>query len=158
MTAIVAQRWSWIDDGRVMIESTALACVVVAFANCLMGLRHMAAADRLEQKFLHLRRMLIGQAILLAGYVVTAFLWLRSEQMTSLRLRALEASTSPFQSDLVRALGGAVMLSAGLAAMVGILILPCLHVARAMHGFVLESTQRRIAEEQVAALGGGRKL
>ena len=114
-------------------------------------------SDRLDHKLLQLRRLLLVQVVYLAALIVAAIVWWRGEEMGSVRARALEAATVSFQSDVVQAIGNLVLLSTGIAGMVLLTLLPCIHVVRAMHGFVLDATQRRVADEQVAAAAPGRK-
>lgn len=84
-------------------------------------------------------------------------MWLRGFEMHALRSRALEVATISSRSGVVLALGAGVLLSAVLAAIVLLTRLPCIHVARAMFDLVLDATQRRVAEGQIARERPARK-
>jgi len=136
-----------------MSDSFVFSCVAMSLVTALLGYRRLTAVPRLDQKLLELRRQLLIHAACLGCYLVGIVLFLRSERASSLRSRALDGSPGLFDSDLMHFASRVAWLPATLAAIMLCALLPCLHVLRAMAGFVLEETQRRAAEDQKAEWG-----
>ena len=136
-----------------MHDSFVFSCVAMSFVTALLGFRRLTAVQRLDQKLLELRRQLLIHAACLSCYLVGIALFLCSERASSLRSRALDGSPGLFDSDLVHFVSRVAWLPATLAAILLCALLPCLHVLRAMHGFVLLETQRRAAEDQKVEWG-----
>lgn len=155
---IVVPCGSSYDDPRSMIHYATIVCVAFAATSSLCAYSSMLQAERLDQKLPQLRRMMLQHVVCLIAWIVAVFVWWRGEEMHALRAQALEAATSSFHSGVVDVIGKGLLLSAGVAAILLLTLLPCIHVVRAMHDFVLDATQRRVAEEQVAAEGSARKV
>lgn len=136
-----------------MQDTFVFSCVAMSFVATLLGHRRLTALQRLDQKLLELRRQLLIHAACLVCYLVGVAMFLRSDRAESLRARALEGSPGLFDSEVLRFVSSVGWLPATLALIVLCALLPCLHVVRAMAGFVLQETQRRAADDQKAEWG-----